>query len=123
MRQRNIALCFFSLFVLAGGLFGQQEFYITLKEGVPATSLAVPSFVAHSSAVRVKSAAAEIRQVLAADLGYSRIFQLLPEKYYDYIRPVDPANVFFKDWESIQANILFVGEVSDGPGDDVIFEG
>jgi TolB protein len=123
MKHTRLFLFILSISALASGLFGQQEFYITLKEGVPATSLAVPNFIAHSGSIRVKTAAAEIRQVLAADLGYSRIFQLLPEKYYDYIRPLDPNNIFFKDWESIQANILFVGEVSEGTGEDVIFEG
>jgi TolB protein len=123
MKQNHLFVVIPILLVLTSGLFGQQEFYITLKEGVPATSLAVPNFIAHASSVRAKTAAAEIRQVLAADLGYSRIFQLLPEKYYDYIRPVDPNNIFFKDWESIQANILFVGEISEGSGQDIIFEG
>jgi len=123
MKQKNIGFAVSLLLALASGLAGQQEFYITLKEGVPATSLALPNFATRSSSVRAKTAAAEIRQVLAADLGYSRIFQLLPEKYYDYIRPIDPSNIFFKDWESIQASILFVGEISEAAGDDVVFEG
>jgi TolB protein len=122
MRQKSLFLIPI-LLCLTSGLFGQQEFYITLKEGAPAIALALPNFVSHSGSPKAKEAAATIREVLAADLDYSRIFQLLPTKYYDYIRPLDPNNIFFKDWESIQANILFVGEISDGGGDKVIFEG
>jgi TolB protein len=47
----------------------------------------------------------------------------VPKKYHEYIRPLDPKNILFKDWESIQANILLVGEVADGEADDLVFEG
>lgn len=103
-------------------LFPQQEVYITLKEGVPAIGLALPNFISRTSA-GAREAAAELYQVVSDDLTYSRIFSLLPNKYYDYIRPLDPNNIFFKDWESIQANILFVGEVTDGEGESIVFEG
>lgn len=117
-------LVFISLWLgLSSLLFSQQEVYITLKEGVPAISLALPNLIARSPSVKARDAAAELYQVLSADLIYSRIFSLLPRKYYDYIRPLDPNNIFFKDWESIQANILFVGEISDGEGEDIVFEG
>ncbi len=104
-------------------LFSQQDIYITLKEGVPAISLALPSFIPRSPSAQARDAAAELHQILSADLSYSRIFSLLPKKYYDYIRPLDPDNIFFKDWESIQGNILFVGEVSNSEGEDIVFEG
>ncbi|HUU36749.1 MAG TPA: Tol-Pal system beta propeller repeat protein TolB [Candidatus Desulfaltia sp.] len=117
-------LVFISLWLgLSSLLFSQQEVYITLKEGVPAISLALPNLIVRSPSVKARDAAAELYQVLSADLIYSRIFSLLPRKYYDYIRPLDPNNIFFKDWESIQANILFVGEISDGEGEDIVFEG
>ncbi len=111
------------IFCLAASLTPQQEVYIRLKEGVPAISLALPGFVARSNSARAREAAGEIHRILSADLGYSRIFELLPKKYYDYIRPLDPKNIIFKDWESIQAGILFVGEISDGEGENIIFEG
>jgi len=108
---------------LMSPLFPQQEVYITLKEGVPAISLALPNFISRTPSAGAREAAAELYRVLADDLTYSRIFSLLPKKYYDYIRPLDSNNVFFKDWESIQANILFVGEVADGEGENMVFEG
>jgi len=114
-----IVLCL----ILVSPLFPQQEVYITLKEGVPAISLALPSFLARNPAGGAKEAAAELHQFVSDDLTYSRIFSLLPKKYYDYIRPLDPNNIFFKDWESIQANILFVGEVTSAGAEEFIFEG
>jgi TolB protein len=104
-------------------LFPQQEVYITLKEGVPAIGLALPNFISRSSSAGTREAAAELYQVVSDDLTYSRIFTLLPKKYYDYIRPLDSSNIYFKDWESIQANILFVGEVTESEGENIVFEG
>ena len=121
-RQKQIIFIFLCL-VLAAPLFPQQEVYITLKEGVPAISLALPGFIPHSPTARAREVSAELHQVISDDLNYSRIFTLLPNKYYDYIRPLDADNIFFKDWESVQANILFVGEVTEGEGENIIFEG
>jgi TolB protein len=109
--------------MLAFPLFPQQEVYITLKEGVPAISLALPNFLTRSPSAGARQAAEELHRIISDDLGYSRIFSLLPKKYYDYIRPLDANNIFFKDWESIQANILFVGEITSGEGEDIVFEG
>jgi TolB protein len=119
---KPIILIILSL-VLVSPLFPQQEVYITLKEGVPAISLALPDFLARNPEAGAKEAAAELQQIVSGDLTYSRIFSLLPKKYYDYIRPLDANNIFFKDWESIQANILFVGEVASAGGEEFLFEG
>lgn len=104
-------------------LFSQQEVVLTLKEGVPAISFALPKFNIPSSSPKSTTAAEDLYKVLSDDLKYSRIFQLLPLTYYSYIRPLNPERIFFKDWESIQAKILFVGEVSDSDGDQIQFEG
>lgn len=123
VKMRKILLTSTLFLFSCAFLFSQQEIYLTLKEGVPTISLALPDFIAQGSSPKVKEAAEEIHQVISNDLSYSRIFQLLPKKYYDYIRPLDPKNIKFKDWESIQANILLVGEISEGEGENIIFEG
>jgi TolB protein len=123
MRKPKPTIFIILCLALASPLFAQQEVYITLKEGVPAISLALPGFIPRNPSARAREASAELHQVVSDDLNYSRIFSLLPKKYYDYIRPLDANNIFFKDWESIQANILFVGEVTDGEGENIIFEG
>jgi len=104
-------------------LFTQQEIVLTIKEGMPAIPLAFPQFKVHSSSADAVEAARNIHQLISSDLRYSRIFQFLPQSYYSYIRPLDPKRIFFKDWQSIQASILFVGEVSGGNDGKILFEG
>ena len=96
---------------------GQQDVVITIKEGMPAISIGIPEFTAASASA--KPLAAEIQALLEADIRYTRIFQPLPSSYYDYIRAFDPAAINFKDWESIQASILLVGEAA-APADDAV---
>ncbi|HEA65005.1 MAG TPA: Tol-Pal system beta propeller repeat protein TolB [Candidatus Aminicenantes bacterium] len=104
-------------------LHPQQEVVISIKEGMPAIPLALPDFMVRSSPPETKAFAQELHQIISDDLKYSRIFQLLPKSYYSYIRPLNPEEIFFKDWESIQANILFVGEVPESEGEKFLFEG
>ncbi len=116
---------YFSLLSAAGLiLYSQQEVVMSIKEGMPAIPLALPEFIVHSATPETQSAASQLHQVISDDLQYSRIFQLLPKSYYSYIRPLDPEKIFFKDWESIQAKILFVGEVREDEEKKVIvFDG
>jgi TolB protein len=105
-------------------LFTQQEVVLTIKEGMPAIPLALPEFKAHSSSAEAAEAARQLRQIMSDDLKYSRVFQLLPESYYSYIRPLNPQKILYKDWLSIQATVLFVGEIHSGKDkNNVIFEG
>lgn len=104
-------------------LHPQQEVVISIKEGMPAIPLALPDFMVRSSSPETKAIAQELHKVISGDLKYSRVFQLLPKSYYSYIRPLNPEEIFFKDWESIQANILFVGEVPESEGEKILFEG
>jgi TolB protein len=112
MKTTKILVLAAGLTALASGwaLFSQQDVVMVIREGQPAVSLALPKFTVATPAVQ--AAADEIYAILSADLKYSRIFQVLPDSYYSYIRPLDPANILFKDWESINANILFVGDVA-----------
>ncbi|TET73592.1 MAG: Tol-Pal system beta propeller repeat protein TolB [Candidatus Aminicenantes bacterium] len=104
-------------------LHPQQEVVISIKEGMPAIPLALPDFMVRSSSPETKALAQELHKIISDDLKYSRVFQLLPKSYYSYIRPLNPEEIFFKDWESIQANILFVGEVQESDGKKILFEG
>jgi TolB protein len=118
--------------ILLGGIFiflavlmlhPQQEVVISIKEGMPAIPLALPDFIVRSSLVETKAIAQALHQIISDDLKYSRVFQLLPKSYYSYIRPLNPEEIFFKDWESIQANLLFVGEVPESKGKKFLFDG
>lgn len=110
------------VFLAASGAFAQQEVVLKISEGMPMIPLALPEFVVRSASPQAQAAAHEIRQVLGDDVKYSRIFQLLPKEYYAYIRPLNPDKLFFKDWDSIQARLLVVGEVREDGG-RIVFDG
>jgi TolB protein len=120
MKTKKISIFGLGILALALALHPQQEVKMIISEGMPAISFALPKFTVASSPA--PAAADEIYQVLSDDLKFSRIFQLLPKSYYDYVQKIDPKNILFKDWESVQANILFVGEVSEAAGGDIIFD-
>jgi len=116
-------LVFLPLVLLAAALLGpaQQDIWILIDGGRPAYAFALPAFVAADEASR--AAAEEAHRIFEADIQYTRIFQLLPKTYYSYIRALDPKAIRFKEWESIQASLLFVGVLAESAGGDVTFEG
>jgi len=121
-REQGIAY-FFLLFLAASGIFAQQEVVLKISEGTPMIPIALPDFIDRSGSPHAQAAAAEIHQVLADDIKYSRIFQLLPKSDYDLIGGLATADkINFKDWEGIQASLLIAGEVREDSG-HVIFDG
>ncbi|MDH4258339.1 MAG: Tol-Pal system beta propeller repeat protein TolB, partial [Candidatus Aminicenantes bacterium] len=104
-------------------LYSQQEVVISIKDGMPAIPLALPEFITQSPSPEIRAFGKELHQIIAGDLDYSRVFQLLPKSYYSYIRPLNPKNIFFKDWQSIQATLLLVGILSESEQKDFLFEG
>jgi len=78
MRKKHILSGLFLALLLVIALLipagSQQEVVLTIREGVPAISLAVPPFIYDGSIPRAKEAAETIHQVLQADLNYSRVF-------------------------------------------------
>ena len=116
-------ISFMVLGVLIISAFNQQEVVIKIKGGMPTIPVALPKFIVYSDNPEIIKAAQKIYEVLRADLKFSRVFELVPEEFYSYIRPLDPKNIFFKDWESIQSNILIVGEVSSFENNKLIFTG
>lgn len=123
MKTKRIIFCGIFLSLAAFILYPQQEVVMSIKKGMPAIPLAIPEFIVHSSTPEAKSTAQQLHQIISDDLKYSRVFQLLPKSFYSYIRPLNPKKIFFKDWESIQANILFVGELPESNDDSILFEG
>ena len=118
-KKRNFVA---SVFLLAGLaiLYSQQDVVMSIKGGIPAIPVAIPNFVVNGSTPETKSFAETARSIITDNLKYSRVFNTLPNSYYSYIRPLDPQKIFFKDWESIQAKLLFVGEA---PGRDEDIQG
>jgi len=122
----KIKIIFFSislLLLILLLLYPQQEVVLSIKEGMPKIPVAIPKFIIHNSSPKTSAVAEGLHQILLSDLEYTRVFQPLPKSYYNYIRPINPRKIFFKDWESIQAKILFVGEISANEGENILFEG
>jgi len=105
MKKKEIFFYGSLLLLIALLLPAQQEVYLSIKEGMPAIPLAIPPFIVHETSSKTQEAAEILHQTLASDLQYSRIFQELPKSYYSYIRPLNPQQIFFKDWESIRQNL------------------
>lgn len=94
-------------------VWAQEAVRIRISEGIPMIPVALPAFVAGESVdPALKQVGDELWQTLWADIAYSRVFKLIPKEQYGYIDSIDPARIRFKDWASLQANILIVGEVS-----------
>jgi TolB protein len=125
MITKKISVGFLVLILaVAGRLPAQQEILLKITEGMPMVSVALPAFIVRVPSAPARAAAQEIYQVLSDDIKYSRIFQLLPKSYYDYIaRLTDTDKINFKDWDSIQAKLLLTGEIWDDSAGRTIFEG
>jgi len=100
---------------------GQQEVRIRITEGMPMIPVAIPGFRVTENSVADQTVQQEIYEVLCNDLNYSRVFKLVPKEYHSYIPKFDPNNVRFKDWASIQTNILLAGELEISPEGRIIF--
>jgi len=121
--MKKILIFLSILWLIIALCYPQQEVVMSIKEGMPAIPIALPEFVVHNTSPKLKSIAELLHQIISEDLKYSRVFSSLPKSYYSYIRPLNPEKIFFKDWESIQAKILFVGELFSNREKDIIFEG
>ncbi len=109
----------------SGLLHGQQEVVMRIREGVPVIPVAIPAFIAADSSEQAQAAARTLRDIVKADLEYSRVFKPIQETHYRYLRrPLNPDQIFFKDWDELQANLLIVGQVKRGEQEGTLqFEG
>jgi TolB protein len=121
MKKSLLSLTALALFLMAPArpASAQQDVTLMIKDGMPAVPFALPPFLSSPS---TQALAAEIHDVLEADLKYSRIFQMLPRSYYAYIDAQKLRTIKFPDWESIGAAVLFTGEVTLASNGDVVFE-
>ena len=123
MKLKLIRIPLILCLLLSTLLHPQEEVVMSIREGVPVIPIALPSFIVKSSSPQASTAAETIHQVVSSNLKYSRVFNPLPKSYYNYIRPLNPDNIYFKDWESIQANLLLIGEILNSDNGNIVFEG
>lgn len=126
MNKNNTNLFFFimlSLLIISNSfcLFSQKEVRLGIKEGMPIIPVALPEFSFSNKSLVNNEVKNEIYEVLWKDLDYSRVFKLISREHYSYIQKFEPSNIIFKDWASIQANILISGELEISKEDRVVF--
>ncbi|MGE5343564.1 MAG: Tol-Pal system beta propeller repeat protein TolB [Candidatus Omnitrophota bacterium] len=131
--NKKIIYWIITAFLLVGGwlllenlvgnssLHAQQEVTIHITEGVPLVPVAIPEFTVKTNSPAAQTIKSEIYDTLCNDLQYSRVFKLIPKDYYSYIPKFTPDNIRFKDWASIQANILIVGEIDAPTENRIVF--
>lgn len=114
-----------SVLVLLVGIFSfpQQKVTLGIKKGIPAIPLAIPEFIIQSSSQDIVEFSSELYEVISSDLKYSQVFMFLSDESYSWIPPLDPQNIVFKDWKSIEAHILLVGEIMKENESTYVFEG
>lgn len=123
MKKTNIILILLLLGILSvSPLYSQQEVVMRIREGMPIIPVAVPEVITSTDSPELSSAASTIREVIISDLKYSRVFSPLPEDYYKWIDPLDPENINFKDWESIQAKLLLSSGISQNTDGSFLYE-
>lgn len=112
------------LLVIAPAASAQQEVVMRIREGMPVIPVALPSFLLAESSPAAQQTAQTLQEVIKADLKYSRVFNPLPETYYEYIQhTLNPDQIFFKDWASIQASLLIVGQILEADDQNFVYEG
>ena len=108
------------LFTTVSRLSPQQEITIRIKEGMPTIPVAMPEFTFTETSVRNDEIKNIISSTLWNDLDFSRVFRLIPKEHYSYIARFNPNSINFKDWASIQANILISGQLEITADDRII---
>ena len=99
----------------------QQEVRIQIREGMPMIPIALPDFQFTEQSDKNEFIKNSLHDVLWNDLEYSRIFKLVPKEHYSYIPKLNPDHVVYKDWASIQANILVTGRLEVSQDERIIF--
>ncbi|MCX6557457.1 MAG: Tol-Pal system beta propeller repeat protein TolB [Candidatus Aminicenantes bacterium] len=120
MKRKFIILA--ALVLLASTLVsGQEEITIRIKEGMPMIPVALPDFQFTEASLPNNEIKSLIYETLWRDLEYSRVFKLVPREHYSYISRFDANAINFKDWASIQANILISGQLEMTADERIIF--
>jgi TolB protein len=125
MKKFLIMINIFFIFICFT-FFGQNKLFaqrvgITIEKGVAAISIAAPKPIFNTKKETAIKTGNYIFGVFKDDLRFSLVFSLIPEGFISYIRPLNPKQIFFKDWESIGAKILVVTEVSEDTDDNIIY--
>ena len=90
MKKILILLSVLFSLVLSIKSLPQQEVYIRITEGMPAIPIALPQFIEMDQSPETSVAAKILREVVAADIKYSRVFNPLPLSLIHISEPTRP---------------------------------
>ncbi len=110
---RIFAITLFTIIVGFNFLFSQKKIGITIEKGVPMLPVATPEPVFKTKNPEIVKLGKYIYSVFKSDLDFSLVFKRIPEDFYSFVRQIDPEKIYFKDWLSINANILVVSVVEE----------
>ncbi|MCP4146573.1 MAG: Tol-Pal system beta propeller repeat protein TolB [bacterium] len=101
----------------------QKDVIITTsnKDAMPMIPVALPDFYSTEKSPEETEVSQELHKALWNDLSYSRVFKMIPKEHYSYISKHTPSRIVYKDWASIQANILVSGQVEVSAQQRIIF--
>lgn len=120
--MKNIKSALAALLLLfAAFLGGQDEITIRIREGMPMIPVALPDFQVTGAAQPNSEIKNGVYETLWADLEFSRVFKLVPREHYTYIPRFNANAINFKDWASIQANILIAGQLEIAADERIVF--
>ena len=120
MKIKRTILSVFIFFICAQ-LSSQEEITIRIKEGMPMIPVALPDFQFTEASLPNSEIKNLIYETLWKDLEFSRVFKLVPREHYSYISRFNANAINFKDWASIQANILISGQLEIAADERIIF--
>ena len=120
MKKMKTMLAVF-IFFTSAFLGGQEEITIRIREGMPMIPVALPDFQVTGVAQPNNEIRNLIYETLWNDLEFSRVFKLVPREHYAYIPRFNADAINFKDWASIQANILISGHLEIAADERIIF--
>ena len=110
-----------AILLVSSFLSGQEEITIRIKEGMPMIPVALPDFQISDKSLPNTEVKNTIYETLWQDLEFSLVFKMVPREHYAYIARFNADAINFKDWASIQANILIAGQLEIAADERVIF--
>lgn len=92
--------------------YSQQDVTIGTHTGVTVYNVALPDYRVSAGDATLLDAARTIHQTIWDDLAFCGYFSIIPKEHYGFIPALDPKKIKFKDWASLEADLLVVGSVT-----------
>ncbi len=122
VHMRRIAGTIFLSLAVAALAVAQQGVIIDTSTGVQVLNIAIPDFKVTAGDATLYDASKTIHDTIWNDLIFSGYFNIIPHEHYRFIPTLDEKHIKFKDWASLEADLLFIGSATRA-GDRLTFTG